>query len=103
MKTIDVYKLLLEASFEDTSVHRLNKIQVELCDAIRNNNSCTDKRIHGIMLVLDTVFCETIENNRELLPSLLPMFAIICGDRLENTVIGHAEWDVINTISNGKK
>jgi hypothetical protein len=104
MTTEQIYELLLEASKDETSDSRKNKIQCLLGEQAAGFND-EYYNIHGrgagINLILDKLYVDTLENNPKLLPSLLPVFAIISGNREKGKcLVANADWNFINNMNN---
>jgi hypothetical protein len=102
MTTEQIYNLLLEASKNETSEFRKNKIQCLLGEQCAGfNGECyeIEGRGAGIHLILDKLYVDTLENNPKLLPSLLPVFAIISGEREKDKyIVADADWSFINRL-----
>ena len=96
MTTKEIYDLLVEASAKTTSDQRINEIQCELGRAVCKNTG--DGRGEGIEVILDSLYVDTFNNNPKLLPTLLPVFAIMCGDRDGHSIIGEPDWKLINAL-----
>jgi hypothetical protein len=104
MKQQDLKALLEEAANPDCSWERVNEIHCILGaaspanDSMPNSEGFTEHdrgRAEGMELVLDSMYVETIKNRREFLPSLLPVFMLICGDRTEGSIINRdIDWSV---------
>ena len=95
METKEIHKLLVEASKPETSGRRLNEIQCVLESEVFESKVIND-RSAGILLVLCSLYVSTLENDPKLLPSLLPVFSMICGDRDDKCIIADIDWSFIN-------
>lgn len=95
MKIKKINKLLVEASKKETSNIRLNEIQCILNKEVIKSNNFEDRNA-GILLIMDELYVSTIKNNPKLLPTLLPVFALICGDRKSNSIVADIDWSFIN-------
>jgi len=102
MTTKQIYELLLEASKDETSEFRKNKIHCLLGEQAAGFNGCCyeiEGRAAGINLILDKLYVDTLENNPKLLPSLLPVFAIISGEREKNkNIVAYADWSFVDRL-----
>ena len=92
-------ELLTEASKPECDSRRRNSIQVELGQASaaagKDGVIEVEGKVAGIHLVLETLYVQTILNRPELLPTLFPAFAVICGDRDENLVVADTNWSLV--------
>lgn len=77
MHTRTIYKLLVEASTAE--VMRFNQIQCDFGDAIRENYD--DERFHTVDAVMNALFVKLGTENPAALPTMLPFFEIVCGNR----------------------
>lgn len=95
-----IKELLTEASRPECSVQRQNQIQCEMGQATSALKPDGVYSIHGpeagIHLILDALYSGTAEHKRELLPSLFPVFALLCGDREKGVLISDIDWSSIN-------
>jgi len=101
MKTEEIYKLLVEASDEKTSFLRKNQIQVLLeqeTAGYEDGLFAIEGKGAGIQVLLGKLYVDTLRNNQKLLPSLLPVFAIICGYRDHRYIVADADWGFINSL-----
>ncbi len=98
MKQIEIKALLIEAADPGCSWERRNAIQCELghaSPAMREDGVFEiEGRAAGMQLVLDGLYVETIRHHPGLLPTLLPAFAIICGDREEGMICANIDWTI---------
>jgi len=49
-------------------------------------------REDGLVGLLGQIYYSTLQNRPELLPTLFPVFAIICGDREKGSIIADVDW-----------
>lgn len=89
MKAAYIHKLLVEASTAD--VNRATEIICELCEAMA---ACLPDGTHeidtpaaGIETLLDTLFILMYHGNPRLLPAMLPVFFLACGDRPDGMIL----------------
>jgi len=91
--------LLEEAARRDCSWKRRNEIQCLLGAASAAMGADgvyeIDNPEAGMHLVLGKLYTDTIQNRRELLPSLFPVFAVICGDREEGFICADVDWSLV--------
>lgn len=82
MKPAYIHHLLVEASTADW--RRANAIQCELgaaTAAMRDDGTYEiDTPAAGIHALLDALFVKLYQETPQLLPAMLPVFAMICGD-----------------------
>lgn len=103
MRQERIKELLTEASSADCSQARLNKIQGELSQstaAMRQEGALagtydTFSRAGGLDLVTNALFVETSQNRRDVLPHLLPVFSLLCGDR-DSGIIAEIDWSLVD-------
>jgi len=101
MTTEQIYELLIEASKVETSGFRKNKIQCLLGEQSAGFNGEyyeIEGCVAGIKPILDKLYLDTLDNNPKLLPSLLPVFAIISGEREKEHIVADADWNFINRL-----
>ena len=95
----EIKSLLQEASDRDCSWPRRIEIQGKLSGASAamgvNGIFKTDEPESGMLIVLENLYTNTILNYPELLPSLFPVFAIICGDREEGSICANVNWSLV--------
>ncbi|MFH1656738.1 MAG: hypothetical protein ABH956_03125 [Candidatus Nealsonbacteria bacterium] len=89
MKQERIIELLNEAADPTCSDKRLIEIQHEL-----RANVNTNHRILGLILI--NSFHDCIIQSRDLLPSLFPVCAILCGDRDPDRIFANINWSLIN-------
>jgi hypothetical protein len=98
MNQREVKKLLEEAAQPDCSDDRIRDIHVLLSNATAARGAGGIKEIDGpeagLDLVVGSLFVDTIEHRRHLLPSLFPVFAFICGDREEGVMVTDVDWSL---------
>ncbi len=91
--------LLTEASQSGCSGRRLNEIHCKLqdaCCAVKKDGTYKETgRRAGMSLVLDKLYVDTIQNRQEILPVLFPAFAVICGDRKDNSLYADIDWALV--------
>ena len=89
MKQQEVIALLQEAGHLDCTSQRRNEIRGLLTSAMKNvPNSVGDYVAMG-----DYLFQQTADNRPDILPSLFPVFALICGDReYESHMMCEIDW-----------
>lgn len=91
--------LLEEAAKPDCSWQRRNQIQCRLGEATaamgKNGVYKTEGREAGLLLLLEALYVTTVQNRPELLPSLFPTFAIICGDRDAKSLVAEVDWSLV--------
>ena len=92
-----IMDLLKEAADSSCPNNRLTEIHVGLTNAAAGGDEeikSTDDQEAGIRTVLDSLYVDTIKNNRQSLPSLFPVFATICGSRDKNSLLTDIDWSV---------
>ena len=91
--------LLEEAAKPECTPRRRNSIQCLLGEASaamgKDGVYTINGREAGMHLVLNALYVDTLNNRPELLPSLFPIFAIICGDREEGFICAHIDWSLV--------
>jgi hypothetical protein len=94
-----IMELLQEAAQPDCTCQRINQIQLELSRATVAMGTDGVRKIEGkeagISVVLNTLFADTFKNRRDLLPTLFPAFAIICGDRYHPGFTTNVDWSIV--------
>jgi hypothetical protein len=101
MTTKEIHQLLIEAANPNTSNQRKNKIQCLLSAetiASKGNSSEDRTKGYGVELVLQALYVGVLDNNPKLLPSLLPVFAIMAGEA-NGMLVADPDWDYINGIN----
>lgn len=100
MKQSELKALLKEAANPECSWQRRNEIQCKLGDATAAMNEDGVYKIEGreagLHLLLDSLYVSTVQNRPELLPTLFPAFAIICGDREEGILVADVDWSIVD-------
>lgn len=97
MKQQKVKELLEEAAKSDCTWQRRTDIQCLLRAATAAGKSGkykSSRSVSGLLVALDTLYVQTIENKPEILPSLFPFFAIVCGDREEEMIYANVDWSL---------
>lgn len=98
MNQKELRDLLKEAASSDCSWERRNEIQCKLGKASPAMKADGVYKINGqkagMHLVLEKLYVDTIRNRPELLPSLFPAFAVICGDRQEGIICADVDWSL---------
>lgn len=98
MNQKELKRLLEEASKPGCSGKRINEIHClldEACAALQSNGVFSSgDTAAGIMLVLDKLFVDTVDKRRALLPSLFPVFALICDDRDRGVYLADINWSL---------
>ncbi|MFZ2189085.1 MAG: hypothetical protein WAV73_06000 [Candidatus Moraniibacteriota bacterium] len=94
MKQRQLKELLEEAAKSDCTGKRRVEIQFLLCEALVAGNGIDD-RSAGMRMVLNQLYIDTIRNSPDSLPSLLPFFAIVCGDREKGRTVANVDWSII--------
>ncbi len=93
-----IKRLLEEAAKPDCQSQRLNEIQCALGAATaamgKDGVYKIEGREAGIHLVLNDLFVSTLEYEPELLPSLFPVFALLCGDR-DSSLLADINWTLV--------
>lgn len=88
--------LLQEAANPNCHFHRKNKIQCELSAAICQRGAVDtafdDGKREGLELVVSMLYNDALDNRPDLLPSLFPVFAILCGDRGPHMICSDVDW-----------
>ncbi len=99
MKQSELKTLLDEAAGPDCSWERRNEIHCLLDDALRalnpDGNYEIGGREEGMSVFLGQLYLNTLRNRPELLSSLFPAFAVICGDRTEEVFMADVDWSLI--------
>ena len=95
MTQIRLKRLLEEAASQTCSAERHNAIICQLLDEAPGDLSRIEGEEAGIRLVLNCLWESTVQNRPDLLPSLFPAFAIMCGERKESVMIAHIDWSLI--------
>jgi len=98
MNQKELKALLQEAADPNCSWQRRNEIQCKLGQASPAMGADgvyeIEGREAGMHLVLDKLYVDTIQHRPELLPSLFPVFAVICGDRKEGIICADVDWSL---------
>ena len=99
MNQKELMALLQEAATPGCTWERQNEIQCILgsaSPAMRDDGVYEiEGREAGMQLVLDHLYVDVIQNRPELLPSLFPVFAVICGDRQEGLICASVDWSLV--------
>ncbi|MFA6322034.1 MAG: hypothetical protein WCX71_00985 [Candidatus Buchananbacteria bacterium] len=99
MKQEEIKALLEEAAKPTCSSVRRNDIHCRLSEASaamgENGVYEVDNPEAGLIVLLDRLFISTLKNRPELLPTLFPAFAVICGDRDEDLIIAQIDWSLV--------
>lgn len=100
MEQRELKALLDEAANPKCSWQRRNEIQCKLGEATaamgKDGVYELEGREAGLHLLLEALYVSTIQNRPELLPTLFPTFAIICGDREEGILIADVDWAIVD-------
>lgn len=95
----EIKSLLQEASNQDCSFARRIEIQCKFAKASAAMGDDgiykTNRPESGFVVVLDSLYTSTILNCPESLPSLFPVFAIICGDREKGSLYADVDWSLV--------
>ena len=98
MRQDHIKALLEEAAKPDCDWQRRTIIQCELCDACAAMGSDgvyeIDNPAAGLHLVINNLYFQTLQSAPDKLPSLFPVFAMICGDRDPQFLIADINWDL---------
>lgn len=89
-----ILQRLTEAADTDTSWDRVNEIIAELTRAARAGRESTGQA-KGFAQVVESVFGQLMDEHAYLLPSLLPVFVIICGDRKNWDPVAYIDLDLL--------
>ena len=105
-----IMELLKEASSPDCDGQRLNAIQVELTHAAPGWEEHPEGPIHeldtagaGINTLLESLYVDTIHNDRSKLPSLFPAFAVMAGAREPGMLVARVDWSLAENEPVGPK
>lgn len=95
----EIMALLVEASDKHCPSKRLNDIHIALRRALPEGVSNDEDRFEEgrraeLEHVLDKVYLETIAVRPALLPSLFPIFALLCGDRGKDSIMAEIDWSL---------
>ena len=97
-----ILSLLQEAASDDCTSRRANEIQCELEHATaamtEKGYYAIDIPASGIQIVLAHLYLNTYQENRALLPTLFPAFAIMCGNRDKNSLLADIDWSVMAAV-----
>lgn len=100
MKQRELKALLEEAASPECSWKRRNQIQIKLNEATaamgEDGLYVIEGLVAGLHLLLNSLYVGTVQNRPELLPALLPAFAIICGDREDGKLIADVDWSIVD-------
>lgn len=92
-------ELLEEAAKPECTWQRRNEIQCLLgaaTPAMRDDGVYEiEGRGAGMHTVLEHLYVDTIKNKPEILPSLFPFFAVICGDRDKEMIVAEIDWSLV--------
>lgn len=94
-----IKELLYEAARLTASEYiRFSQIQCELGDAIykTTSGSVNEDKTDSLRLILDQALVATRNHRPDLLPTLFPVIAIICGDRLEGKIVADPDWSLVD-------
>ena len=93
MNQRDLMTLLKEAMKSECSSQRRCEIQCSLCNAI--GEYVNDPKRSVIRTLLELLYTDTLQNRPELLPTLFPFFAIVCGDHEEKYIFADVDWSIM--------
>lgn len=101
MKQRELKALLEEAAKPDCTWQRRTQIQYRLgkaTGAIGNDGiyETEGQKEAGFKLLLNALYVTTVQNRPELLPTLFPTFAVICGDCEEGVLIADVDWSLVD-------
>lgn len=83
-------KELLEEAAISADWKRTNAIQIELGSAVYD-----EAEVGGVLVALfNELYMSAIRHRPDILPALLPVFAVLCGGR-GNDMIGEIDWSLI--------
>lgn len=90
MQTTEILKLLIEAS--TATPMRFNQIHAILGEEApgfnKGRDQCEiDTPGAGISALMDNLIVTLYQNNPQLLPSMLPVFVLMCGDREKGHIL----------------
>lgn len=98
MKQKELMALLEEAAKPDCTVRRRIDIQCLLRAATVAGKKSGGYEIRGsagtIVAILDMLYDDTVKNRPEILPSLFPIFALLCGDREKRMETAQIDWSL---------
>lgn len=103
MKQQQILALLKEATalkfdnINDPDFQRLNKIQIELTEAVYQDHEGQDpfnSRAAGFQTIVGHLFVDTFRNRPDYLPALFPVFAVLCGDR-DVMILSDVDWSLL--------
>ena len=100
MRQKEVKALLEEAAKPGCSWQRRTEIQCQLCEATAAMGKNGVYKIKGrkaaFHMLLNDLYMDTLNNRPDLLPTLFPFFAVICGDRKEGYIVAdHVDWGIV--------
>lgn len=104
MTTKEIYLLLVDAANDviNGDGRKVNEIQIILEDSINNSKNLGttyDKaRYDGFGLLISHLYVDTLNNNPKLLPKLLPVFVLACGEDKGISMLSDIDWNFVNTI-----
>jgi hypothetical protein len=91
--------LLEEAARPDCSWERRNAIHCQLTDASpafgQDGVFEIEGRGAGMHLLLEKLYVEVGHHRPELLPTLFPVFSLICGDRKDGVLCADIDWSLV--------
>ena len=87
----DIMNLLIEGA-GDVTPQRWARIHVTLTHAMPEFE--LDKTSHGLHIVVDKLLTDTKINRPDLLPSLFPVIAALCGET-DGTWLADIDWSVM--------
>lgn len=94
MKQARIKALLIEASQPACPEGRRVAIQGLLGRELPKDPD-DDARMEGLSLVFSQLYDSARRHRPDLLLSLFPVFAILCGDRDEGSVVCDVEWSLV--------
>ena len=94
-----VLKLLLEkASDSECSSELRNAIHCTLERSVDPKGVLEAEERRVLKTLLGKFFVETCRARPDLLPSLFPVFAMICGERARNKIFADINWSSIDDV-----
>ena len=90
-----VMALLREAANPACKKERRAKIGWLLQDAASGPIYAIEGKGAGIHAVLAQLYDDTIQHRPEILPTLFPAFAVMCGKRKRNVIVADIDWSLV--------
>lgn len=95
MKQVQIFSLLVEASSVSCTRERLAQIHSQLSNAAICSGDVSDE-LAPLQAVAEQLFSDTVDKRREHLPSLFPVFALLCGEKDGDCIFSSIDWTLLS-------